>query len=278
MSNKSQNNVNSMILNLESLIKQYDTLLIQYNQVQSDYINYLQRNPHSTLDNGTNNSHLITSKNNAFWGTAGISSRRVSNVEQCSALCSTTPGCSGATYNITNNSNQNNCWLRSGEGMVIAGTSDQYAIIPESKNYLLTLQTLNSQLMDINNKILIIFRNNENISSTLDKERFKKYNLLKQNYGKLEEERVNILNKLMDHQTIEEKKTQSELIVTKNYYNYVLLLFIVLLCFLILSKTIINSVNQDGQTTNSSFESIILVILISIILILFFTYFYKTFR
>ena len=246
---------------------------MQYNQVQSDYMNYLQ----NLSLHGENASKLTTLINSTFWGAAGLLSSRVSGVEECSALCSKTPGCSGATYNITtnNNNNQNNCWIRSGDGMVIPGTNGEYAIIPELKKYLQALQTLNLQLIDVNNKIIVIFKTNEINFSIQDKERFFTYNLLKENYRKLEEERINISAKLIEHQTIEGKKTQTELVVTKNYYNYLVLLFIVLLCFLILSKTVINSFNQNVAPSNDNFGSIILIFVFSFIIVLSITYFYK---
>lgn len=238
MFTESQNQNNSIILNLESLTKQYDTLLLQYNQVQNDYINYLDKKP-SGIHGGKGeiNSNLSIIPNSTFWGTSGISNTNVSSVDKCSALCSITPGCTGATYSVTNSS-QNNCWLRSGDGMVITGTNQQYAIIHKSKEYLLTLQTLNSQLIDANNKIMQIFKKYQSIQEQ-DAEKKNKYDLLTQNYEKLEKERLNILKELENYQTIEAKQMQGELIVTKNYYNYILLFIFVLFCLLVLSRTTI---------------------------------------
>ena len=272
--NKQKNN--SIILNLESLTKEYDTLLIQYNQVQSDYINYIQKNP-SSIQQRQTTSKFATVPNSTFWGTSGISSSNVSSVDQCSALCSRTPGCSGATYNVTNaNNSQNNCWLRSGDGMVVVGTSGQFAIIPQTKEYLLTLQTLNSQLINANNKILQVFQKYESIPDQ-DKERLQKNNLLKQNYMKLEKERLKILKQLEEHQTIEQKQNEGKLIVTKNYSNYVLLLIIVFVCFLILSKTVIDSVNQNTSSNSNSLYTLILILII-LIIFLGISYFYRLFR
>jgi hypothetical protein len=272
MVNNSQNENKSTILDLESLIKQYDTLLIQYNHVQSDYINYLQNNS-SSIQQGRDTSNLAIIANNTFWGSDGISNTNVSSVEQCSALCSKTPGCSGATYNITNNS-QNNCWLRKGDGMVVSGNSNQYAIIPKSKEYLLTLQTLNSQLSNANHKIIEVFQKYSSLTDQ-DKERMKKYNLLKQNYSNLEGERLKILKQLEDYQTIEEKHYDGNLIVTKNYYNYILLLLIALICFVILSKTVVDSVIQYPQNNGVSRYYFILFCLLLVLVI---SYFYRRFK
>jgi hypothetical protein len=250
--NQRQNN--SAILNLESLTKEYDTTLIQYNQVQSDYINYLQKNPSSgQVENTGSSSNLASVPNSTFWGTNGIFTTSVSSVSECSALCSKTPKCSGATYNVTNNS-QNNCWLRSGDGTIITGTSNQYAIIPQAKTYLKTLEKLNIQLINFSNEIMKILKTNKNQFIEQDTKRFEKYALLQENYAKLEIERRNILKQLLKYQTIEEQQNQGELIVTSNYYNYVLLLIIVLICVFILSKTVITLIGKNAtSSSNSSF-------------------------
>jgi hypothetical protein len=131
------NSNNPTMLNLESLTKNYDTLLIQYNQLQNDYINYLQQNP-SIIQQGKTNLNLVNIPNSTFWGATTLSTSNVSNVDQCRALCSNTPGCSGATFNVTNNT-QNNCFLSGGDGMIIGGSATQYAIISKANQYLTTL-------------------------------------------------------------------------------------------------------------------------------------------
>jgi hypothetical protein len=273
MSSESQNQNNSAILNLESLTKEYDTLLIQYNQVQSDYINYLQQNPSSTQQGqGQNTTTLTSIPNNTFWGTSGISSSNVSSVEQCSALCSNTPGCSGATYNATNN-NQNNCWIRSGDGIIVPGTTNQYAIISKSKEYLLTLQTLNSQLIDVNSKIIQFMQNNKNTFLEQDNDRNNKYILLVKNNSMLEEERNNILLQLSQIQSINEKQTDGELIVTKNYYNYILLLVVALICIFILSKIYIGTASENAGETINILSTIFFIFIICVVVFIIYYYF-----
>ena len=273
--NQKQNN--SAILNLESLTKEYDTTLIQYNQVQSDYINYLQKNPSSTqIENAGTNSNLVSLPNSTFWGTNGILTTSVSSVDECSALCSKTPKCSGATYNVTNNS-QNNCFLTSGDGTIVTGTSRQYAIIPEGKKYLKTLEKLNIQLINFSNEIMKILKTNKNVFLEQDTKRFEKYALLQENYAKLEIERRNILEQLLKYQTIEEKQNQGQLIVTSNYYNYVLLLIIALICVIILSKTVVVLIGENVTSSSSSSSNSNLSLLIATILsglIIFLLYYF----
>jgi len=274
---QNQKQYNSAILNLESLTKQYDNTLIQYNQVQSDYLNNLQNSQSSVVTGQVSAQQqpaldLVTVPSNTFWGTTSISSSNVSSVEKCSALCSITPGCSGATYNVTNN-NQNNCWLRSGDGEIITGTSNQYAIIPKDKNYLKTLEQLNIQLINLNNEIMKSLENNKNIFTEQDNERFAKYAVLKENYGKLENERMNILKQLMKYQTLEGKQKQGELTVTMNYYNYVLLLIIVFICLFILSRTAVILIGENISSSSTSNYSVLISIILSGFVIVLFYYF-----
>jgi len=258
MPNKNSNN--SDILHLETLIKQYDTTLIQYTQVQNDYVNYLQ-NSSSSQRNRTNNPNLVNVKGTTFWGSSAISSSNVSSVEQCSALCSRTSGCSGATFN-KGTTNQNNCFLRSGDGDVITGTTNQYAIISKSKEYLLTLQNLNGQLLQINNQIISFIEKNDTTFASQNAEILTQYNLLKKNYSALDIERKNILRRLSQYQSIDEIQTQSELIVNKNYYNYILLIFIVVICVFFTGKMFIDSSNNISNGNNINVFLLIFIIFI----------------
>jgi hypothetical protein len=272
MPNKNPNN--SDILHLETLIKQYDTTLIQYTQVQNDYVNYLQLSstaPQSRM----NNSNLVKVKGSTFWGSSAISSSNVSSVEQCSALCSRTPGCSGATFNKTATS-QNNCFLRSGDGEVIAGTTNQYAIISKGKEYLLTLQNLNNQLIQINNQIVSFIEANDTTFTSQNAEILSQYNLLKKNYSALAIERKNILRRLAQYQSLDEIQTQSELIVNKNYYTYVLLIFIVLICVFFTGKIFIDTSNTASSENNINvFLLIFVIFVISFIILWIILYFQK---
>jgi NADH:ubiquinone oxidoreductase subunit 3 (subunit A) len=272
--NKTNNTNNSNILDLESLVKSYDTILIQYNQVQTDYINYLQLQTTTSSSSSSHNMNFTNIKGSTFWGTSGLTSTNASSVGQCSALCSRTPGCSGATFSLLGgtNNNQTNCWLRSGDGIVVAGNTNQYAIVTQNKQYLLTLNNLNAQLVEVNGKIMKIIQNNKNIFTEQHDERSIKYNLLKKNYEKLERERLKILDKLTQFQSIDEKQTQTTLNVNKNYYNYVLLLFIVVICIIILSKILINSKTENIESNLSMLGIFALIFFICFLFFLVYNY------
>jgi hypothetical protein len=258
----SNNDFDSVILNLESLIKEYDIILTKYKQVQSDYNSYLQNNDTSTLTN---------IKNSLFQGTNIISNTHVQDINSCSALCSETTGCSGATFkNISGD--EPNCMISSGDGNVLTTDDDSYAIIFVNKNYLLTLEQFNLQLIDISNEIIQTFQDNIDIFTNDDINRINKYNVLKQNYAQLETQRSNISDQLKNYQSLEGKYNESELIVKKNYYNYILLLFIVILFFLLLSETFTNFFGQTVLPVLSSYTGVFLIILVCIYILYMFSY------
>ena len=101
----SKNNVSkSIIMNLEELKSRYNNLLIQYKQAVANYVNYLKNNGGQT----SNSLNFINVQGQAFWGTSGITSLNTNSINTCQATCSSTPGCTGATFNPDKQS----CWIQ----------------------------------------------------------------------------------------------------------------------------------------------------------------------
>jgi hypothetical protein len=84
-----------------------------------------------------------------FFGTTGLETSYVSNIYECSTLCSNSTLCSGANYTPASG----NCSLQSGEGTVTQHPSD-YAVIPKSVKYLVEMNAYNTQLKKINAEII----------------------------------------------------------------------------------------------------------------------------
>ena len=254
------------ILHLESLTKKYDTLLIQLNQAQLDYADYLNNQTSS------NNNNLTNIEGAVFWGSNSLSSSNtndIDTVEKCSALCSSTTNCTGATFNIKD-FNTPQCWLRSGAGNVITSGPNNYAIIPKSTQLLANIKMLNSQLSKINNEILAIIKNNYPSFDDEQTNLLDKFNILNQNYNKLELERKNILNKINEVNTLDDEQNYSSLSVNKSYYNYIVFLILFCICIFVLVKI---SLNTDYSNINL-FHLLLTIILITLIII-FIIYFYK---
>ena len=138
----------SQVLDLEVLKKQYDTLLIQYKQAQTDYINYLKT--HSADEDTMQKRKYNVIQGKTFWGTEGLSEQSADSLEQCQVLCTGNSKCTGATYNT----DKKYCWIRGGESSISDGMVNDYALIPEEVNHIKIISGLSDRLTSINDKIL----------------------------------------------------------------------------------------------------------------------------
>jgi len=231
--NENQNNyTKSVILKLESLTNQYNTILLQYQKAITNYTNFLQQKENQT-------EYSVT-KGKAFWGTGQAGSQpsytNIKTTGDCQALCSKTKGCSGATFN-PNTNGMSNCFLRSGDGSVVPSNQHDHAIVPISTEYLLNIKNLNHQLSEINQEIVKI-TNNEGASiyDTEEINRRHKNIELKNNYATLLKERKMIQEKLNNLQSLEETQNDSGLVTNSNYLSYVLLLTFAVVIIVILFK------------------------------------------
>jgi hypothetical protein len=171
----------------------------------------------------------------AFWGTTALDVSTGGTLEQCNALCSTTSGCSGATYKPIDKQ----CFLRSGDGDTIASTGN-YAIVLQREQLLKTIETKKQQLDDLNEEIqeLITSKYAEN-QNKIDLITDADTDLI-QKYTYLQTDREKINNMVKYYQSLENLEDEKEIFVTKNYYTYMLLFSIVVVGIIILSKIFID--------------------------------------
>jgi len=212
----SNNNQNPVALNLETLSKQYDAVLTEYTQTQTDYINYLSNNP--------TDSSFSSLQGHSYYGTKTIQTTTQSSVDNCVALCPTISGCSGGTFNSTNNS----CQLVSGTGTINADTYTKYAIVKEDKIYLQKLQSLNKMLTNINAKILVLITSGQEEYQVQNEYRAVQTGVLQQNSQSLYHQRANIEQRLRE---LNEMNSEQDITATRTksyYYSYVLFLFFVI--------------------------------------------------
>jgi heme/copper-type cytochrome/quinol oxidase subunit 4 len=118
-------------------------------------------------------------------------------------------------------------------------------------------------------------QNNKNTFLAEIKNRKSKYILLVQNNSKLEEERNNIVLQLSQFQSINEKQNEGELIVTKNYYTFVLLLIIALICMFILSKIYIGTASENADETVNILSTIFFIFIICVVVFIIYYYFHN---
>jgi len=95
-------------------------------------------------------SNFATLKGYTFWGNKGISSETSTNESDCATKCANTKDCTGATFNTR----KQLCWIRTGDGEISPGMSDDYAIVSKLKQQAFTLQKLNEKLTVLNSEII----------------------------------------------------------------------------------------------------------------------------
>jgi len=258
---------NSIALNLETLNSEYKNLLNSYHQASIDYVNYLQRqstSPCNSSNSADANCWAII-QNQAFWGVSGISQTSVGSPEQCASACAATAECSGATFNPSNNT----CILRRGEGSAFP-TEGSYAIVSKGKQLLQIIDNINSRLTGINQQITSLLDqgeklNNEQLSPTAN---YQQQDLIN-NYHHLVQERVKIRQMLRKYQETEREIDQGNIVVTKNYYTYILLFALaIVVVFILIKLSLPTTQSGGGKMTNN-----ILYILFFILLVLLIHFF-----
>jgi hypothetical protein len=71
---------------------------------------------------------------------------------------------------------------------------------------------------------------------------------LKKNYNKLVKDRKNIENQLNRFQDLEEEQNDTELVTNSNYFSFVLLMILAILCFVVLFN--VSSIFGSGDSSN----------------------------
>jgi hypothetical protein len=229
----------------------------------NDVSNNAVFNTTTSVDYNILNQPLSYIKGQSFLGSGSLNKKQnVSSVNDCQALCSSTNNCTGATFNISNNT----CSLRTGEGELLSSSDDNYAIIPEGKRYLNILKKLNKKLIDINKKIIELINKNKPFYNTLSEKENDRSNLLNQNYKQLNKEQIKIANFLKDSQDLDEAQNEGTILINKNYYKFVFLLIIIIVCIIVLIKfssssgasyvSNISSIsnNNENQTSNPYYK------------------------
>ena len=257
------------VMDLEKLKIQYSSQLNAYKQAVSDYVNYIQQNNNT---NNTNNTNLVIIQGKTFWGTAQQGVYNDVTVNKCKALCSSTANCSGATYKPDVNG-KSMCWLRTGEGTLTPALDTDVAIIPEAQKYLLTIESINKQLIKTNQQIQKIIELSVSVNNSMKTQGQGTNEELLENYNQLLNEREKISELLNSYEVLEQTEKQGEIKVNQNYYSYILLFIIAIGAVIMMYKFL----NVDKNTETNTFiqtggevsenTSIFLLIIIVIILV-----------
>jgi hypothetical protein len=263
------NGPKSIVLDLESLNAEYRNKLIEYRQAVANYVNYLKQDikPDTSVDrspwckqivaagwctsklgqeqnvsyycpkscNELKKKEMVTIKNATYWGTGPIAQNNSATLQECSASCAMTDGCTGATFNATDSAKPM-CWLRSGDTDITGGKDSDYAIVPKGKQMLMIVQKINMRLSEINQQIQKITQNGQETYDSQTPERKTNMAELARQYIQLNEEREKIDNTINDYQTLDQQQIQGDLTANKNYYSFVLLLLLAIITIFVLYK------------------------------------------
>jgi len=224
-----------------------------------------------------------------FWGTSSVGQTNGGSLQDCVASCSTTPGCTGATYNQSAHG-QPYCWLRGGSGTIGPGMggsteNSDFAIVPKTKQLLKNVNAINQELTSLNKIIQGKLENMPNVYATQNQARINKDNDLKGQYSKLEKDRRTIKNKIDEYQSLENTQNASDAHITQNYVAFFILLGIVIIGVIVLAMFSLDKKITDAVkfTVSSGAASVVNIskvanpfyILFGIILVIVIVYLYN---
>lgn len=191
---------------------------------------------------------LTTIKGQAFWGTGPIGSQDpytgITSLNECSALCSSTANCTGATFNLADRG-QPMCWLRTGDANSIPSLANDYAIIPQAKQLLMIVQDINDQLTSVNQEIQKKTNNGEPLYNSQKAQRNFKATALINQFVQLTSERKKIQQLVSKYQSLDQKQESGNLVINQNLYSFYLLLALVIIIIIVLY----NFIGSSQQST-----------------------------
>lgn len=259
----------SIILDLESLTKKYQTLLIEYQQAVVNYINYIK----GEQTDLSNNKSFVTVNGSTYWGTTGISQNNSNTLKKCMSSCENTNGCTGATFNAKDY-NTPMCFLRKGSSTITAGKNGDIAIINKGQYLLSIVQSINEKLTKINEKILAKTAEGQPLYDSTLEESDSQNQILKDKYIALTLDRKKITEMMNEYQTLDERQIQGDIKINQNYYSFILLLALSILIMYMLYTFSGTSSNrpllQSGGELSSNTYYIVFGILIMALTIHFY--------
>lgn len=225
-----ENKTQSVALHLETLTASYDKLLKEYNQMQADYIDYLNK----ADKNKKKEFHNI--KGQAFWGKNKAADEiMTNNVDECRALCAENKKCTGATFDSSEN--RNVCYLRTGMGSTVPATDKIYAIISKKMLFLSKMSYLNSKLEEINKEILDLVKEKADPEYELaTTERKQNQEYLQSNYDKLKTLQDETERELAEHKRLQSEGDSGSIQVNSNYLMFVIMFIIAIIALILLVK------------------------------------------
>lgn len=242
------------------LSNKFNNLLTQYKNTYQNYLNAIS----------SNNNSFTSINNSAFVGGKNINTLKNSSVKNCLTSCSTNKSCSGATFNDI----QKTCTLSSGNGNIITA-KNQTAIVKQALHYSNQMKQINNELINTNKSMMRLINSNSGIYKKTNQMNSEKIKILQNNYNTLESERMAISDLVSEYETLNSSYENGNIIVTSNYYMYIVYLFIAIFLFLLLLRFTLTSQQRGGGASKYFSASSWFIIFLSIFVIILNSYLKK---
>jgi hypothetical protein len=236
MSN-SDSGLESTVLKLQSLQLQFANIMTQYKQAYATYLSDISSKTTAPKYN-TINSSVYFCKNCTHQDYIMAQSGQpptTDSATECEALCSTNSKCNGGTYQSSNKV----CWLTSSPAERNEMYSGRYAgytaIIPQNVQNAAVLQTLNQQLIGLNEKITTELTSLEPIEQSDINAKNSQRGKLREVYNSLLYERMKIDKMQQEYKDITQSYDDNSLYVTQTSALFLIwfLILIIILVFTI---------------------------------------------
>lgn len=221
-------------IDLETLQLRYQTLLNSYYSLVTEFKNTYAKNTNTLLDKAEN-SRFKTASN-------GLNFLAVRSIQECVRSCSSNRLCTGATYNSSNKM----CYLKKGPGTIMAAGNTYSSIAPKSKILLYNIQTINSELININRQIETALSN-----SFLNNTGYNQAKL-RNKYNRLMSDRDEINKYMKEYESLDSTYNNDVIKNRQNYYIYVLLCVLTIICVWLVFKLSLPNIKLDNTWLNNS--------------------------
>lgn len=250
--NEIQNDkIKASLIKIESLQKEYEVTLQQYEEAVKNYISTLQSRDSSSISK----TEFTALKGRTWWGTGSVNQGAATTKEECETMCANSSNCSGATFNPV----KRYCWARTGEGSITAGETEDYALIPKEKAALIAMQSLNDRLLLINEQISDELKKiNPEVKEQI-KENIIKQQELDTSYQSLLEQKIEMARQLEEYNSLEQENQNQSLFVNQ---KSITMQFWVLITAIIVLMTIKQMYGSDNPSLSITIWLIVLIILI----------------
>ena len=261
--NQNQNieKIDSGILKIESLDKEFNLVITQYEEMYQNYIAELK-----TVTSASDKNYTQL-QGQSYWGSAGLKEGVVDSIQECEDMCKSDSKCTGATFNSENSY----CWARQDTGnetKVTTGKETDYAIVPKLKYYTTQLEFLNNRLIELNKEIMNEMKTIEPASQELKSQETNMDDLGKI-YNVLLEDKIKFKKLALQHTTLEESKNDTTISVDQasaSYRVFFVIAFVVIFFTIrVFLQATSSSSGQNGGGSSSSPSSSIFFPFLAII-------------